>query len=71
MALNGLLNSDPEKALPILEKLLQGPASPKLRERAVFVLAQSNSPKAREILKAWRAAPRRRSCRARRFSTSA
>ena len=26
MALNALLNSDPEKALPILEKLLQGPA---------------------------------------------
>jgi hypothetical protein len=51
IAVNSLLNSDPEKALPILEKLLQGPSSPKLRERAVFVLAQSNSPKAREILK--------------------
>jgi HEAT repeat protein len=51
IALNSLLNSDPEKAIPILEKLLQGPSSPKLRERAVFVLAQSNSPKAREILK--------------------
>jgi len=51
MAVNSLLNSDPEKALPILEKLLQGPASPRVRERAVFVLAQSNSPRAREILK--------------------
>ncbi|MEO7271821.1 MAG: HEAT repeat domain-containing protein, partial [Vicinamibacterales bacterium] len=51
IAINSLLNSDPEKALPILEKLLQGPASPRLRERAVFVLAQSSSPKAREILK--------------------
>jgi HEAT repeat protein len=51
IALNSLLNSDPEKALPILEKLLQGPSSPKLRERAVFVLAQSNSAKAREILR--------------------
>jgi hypothetical protein len=51
IAVNSLINSDPEKALPILEKLLQGPASPKLRERAVFVLSQSNSPRAREILK--------------------
>jgi HEAT repeat protein len=51
LALNGLLNSDPEKAIPILEKLLQGPGSPKLRDRAVFVLAQSNSPRAREVLK--------------------
>jgi len=51
IAVNSLLNSDPDKALPILEKLLQGPSSPKVRERAVFVLAQSNSPKAREILK--------------------
>jgi HEAT repeat protein len=51
IAVNSLLNSDPEKALPILEKLLQGPASPRVRERAVFVLAQSNSPRAREILK--------------------
>ena len=51
IAVNSLLNSDPEKALPILEKLLQGPASPRLRERVVFVLAQSNSPRAREILK--------------------
>ena len=51
MAVNSLLNSDPERALPLLEKLLQGPSSPKLRERAVFVLAQSDSPRARQILK--------------------
>ena len=51
MAVNSLLNSDPEKAIPLLEKLLQGPSSPKLRERAVFVLAQSDSPRARQMLK--------------------
>ena len=51
IALNGLLNSDPEKAIPILEKMLQGPGSPRLHNQAVFVLAQSNSPRAREILK--------------------
>ena len=50
MALSGLINSDPERALPILEKLLQGGQSPKLKERALFVLAQNDNPKARQIL---------------------
>jgi HEAT repeat protein len=51
IAINALLNSDPEKAIPFLEKVLQGPASPKLKSRAVFVLAQSNSPRSRQVLK--------------------
>jgi len=50
MALNGLMNSDPERALPILENFLKGNHSPQLKERALFVLAQSASPKAHEIL---------------------
>ena len=50
MALNGLMNSDPERALPILEKLLQGNQSPKLKERALFVLSQSDSAKGRQFL---------------------
>jgi HEAT repeat protein len=50
MALNGLLNSDPERAIPMLEKFLQGKQSPKLQERALFVLAQSGSARAREIM---------------------
>jgi len=50
MALNGLMNSDPERALPMLEKFLHGNQSPQLKERALFVLAQSGSPKAHEIL---------------------
>ncbi|MFN7996145.1 MAG: HEAT repeat domain-containing protein [Bryobacteraceae bacterium] len=50
MALNGLMNSDPERALPLLEKFLQGNQSPKLKERALFVLAQSDSAKGRQIL---------------------
>lgn len=50
MALNGLLNSDSERALPLLEKFLTGTSSPKLRERALFVLSQSDSPRAREIV---------------------
>jgi HEAT repeat protein len=50
MALNGLLTSDSERALPILEKFLTGNRSEKLRERALFVLSQSSSPHAREIV---------------------
>ena len=50
MALNGLMNNDPERAIPILEKLLQGNQSPKLKERALFVLAQTDSAQGRQIL---------------------
>ena len=50
MALNGLMNSDPERAIPMLEKFLQGNQSPKLKERALFVLAQNDSAKGRQIL---------------------
>jgi len=50
MAINSLQNSDPERALPMLEKLLKGNQSPKLKERALFVLAQSGSSQAREVL---------------------
>jgi HEAT repeat protein len=50
MAINSLLNSDPERAVPLLEKFLKTGSSPKLKERALFVLAQSGSPRAREIL---------------------
>jgi len=50
MALNGLLNTDADRALPLLEKFLQGGGSPKLRERALFVLSQSSSPQARDIV---------------------
>jgi len=50
MAINSLLGTDPEQALPMLEKFLNGAQSPKLKERALFVLSQSGSPKAREIV---------------------
>ena len=49
-ALDGLMQVEPEKAVPVLEKLLAGDASPRLKERALFVLSQSDSPRAREIL---------------------
>ena len=50
LALQGLQHSDPEQAVPMIEKILQGPQSPRLKERALFVLAQSNSPRARQVL---------------------
>jgi HEAT repeat protein len=50
MALNGIMNNDPERAIPMLEKFLQGNQPPNLKERALFVLSQSDSPKGRQIL---------------------
>jgi tetratricopeptide (TPR) repeat protein len=47
-ALNSLQNSD--DAIPVLQKLLQGTSSPRLKARALFVLAQSSSPAARAVL---------------------
>ncbi|MEO7143959.1 MAG: HEAT repeat domain-containing protein [Bryobacteraceae bacterium] len=51
LAINSLINSDPDRTVPLIEKLLADPKNPpKLKERALFVLAQSRSAKAREIL---------------------
>lgn len=51
LALNGLLHSDPDQAVPIIETLLRKSSSRKLKEQALFVLSQSKSPKAMQILK--------------------
>jgi tetratricopeptide (TPR) repeat protein len=50
IALNGLMMRDPDSAIPLVEKLLTGSASPKLKERGLFVLAQSASPRAKTLL---------------------
>jgi HEAT repeat protein len=50
LAINSLMNSDPDKAIPILQKFLQGSEGPQLKERALFVLSQSGSPQARQVL---------------------
>ena len=50
IAINSLMGSDPEQALPMLEKFLNGPQPLKLKERALFVLSQSGSVKAHEIV---------------------
>src|SRR5260370_13065558 len=51
LAIRGLMNSDPERAMPLLGKVLEGSAaSPKEKSQALFILAQSGSSQAREIL---------------------
>jgi len=55
LAVNSLLNSDPDRAVPILEKLLDaggnsGQCGGQVLEKALFVLAQSDSPRARDLM---------------------
>jgi tetratricopeptide (TPR) repeat protein len=50
IALNGLMQSDPDRALPLLENLLKGNQSPRVKKRVVYVLASSDSPKAQQLL---------------------
>jgi len=50
MALRALMQSDAERALPIIEQMLAAANSPKVKDRALFVLSQANSARAREII---------------------
>jgi hypothetical protein len=50
MALNGIMQSDPERAIPLVENMLKGSASPRLKRQALFVLAQSSQPKAQQVI---------------------
>jgi tetratricopeptide (TPR) repeat protein len=50
MALRGIMQSDPDQALPVIEKMLAAANSPKVKDRALFVLSQSHSARAREII---------------------
>jgi HEAT repeat protein len=50
LAIQGMMNCCPEKALPQLEKMLGSASSPKLKSKALFVIAQSGSPEAKQIL---------------------
>lgn len=52
LALRGLMNSDPDRAIPMIEKLLSGQSSVRVKENALFVLSQSRSTRAREIIAA-------------------
>ena len=50
LALNGLMQSDPEKALPLVQNLLKGSHSPKLKRNALYVIAESGTPKAQQMI---------------------
>jgi HEAT repeat protein len=50
MALNSLARADDRRAVPMLEKIVNGTGSPRLKERALYVIAQNGSPEARQIV---------------------
>ncbi len=50
LALQALMGNNSAEAVPMLEKILQGPQSPKVKDRALFVLAQTQTPTARAIV---------------------
>jgi HEAT repeat protein/tetratricopeptide repeat protein len=50
LALRGLMNSDPERAIPMVEQILAGPSTVRVKENALFVLSQSRSQRARDII---------------------
>jgi hypothetical protein len=50
LALRGIMNGDPERGVQLIEKQLAGSASPKDKAQMLFVLAQSGSPRAQEVL---------------------
>ncbi|MGE5359923.1 MAG: HEAT repeat domain-containing protein [Bacteroidales bacterium] len=50
LAINSLMQTDPERAVPMLQQVIKDRNSLKVKERALFVLAQNNSPQAREAV---------------------
>ena len=50
IALEGLVQSDPDRAFPILEQLLKKVQTPNFKKRAIYVLALNNSPRAQQLL---------------------
>jgi tetratricopeptide (TPR) repeat protein len=50
LALNGLMNNDPDRAIDRIEEMLRGNNSTKMKDRALFVLSQSNSQRARDAI---------------------
>ena len=49
-AMEGLMAQSPERALPIIKKVLAGSQTRLVKQRALFVLSQIDSPEARDIL---------------------
>jgi hypothetical protein len=49
-AMEGLMSQPPERALPIIKKVLAGSQTTLIKRRALFVLSQIDAPEAQEIL---------------------
>ncbi len=50
LALQGIMNGNPDQGIPKVEQVLNGSGSPQLKSQALFVLAQSGQPKAMEVV---------------------
>jgi TolA-binding protein len=50
LAINSLMNADPERAVPLIESILKGSSPPNVKRNALFVLTQSRSPRAQQLL---------------------
>jgi HEAT repeat protein len=50
LAINEIMSSDPARAIPLLQRLIEGNQSAVVKERALFVLTQSGSPAARQAV---------------------
>ena len=50
LAINGLMNADAERAIPLVEGILKGSVAPNVKDRALFVLAENKSPRAQQVL---------------------
>jgi len=50
LALNALMQQDEARAMPIIQQILNRPGSDKLKEKALFVLANSNTPEAQNAI---------------------
>lgn len=49
-ALSGLMDSNPKRAIPLVQQYLRGRHSAENKEKALFLLTQSDDPQARQIL---------------------
>jgi HEAT repeat protein/TolA-binding protein len=50
LAISGIQNTDPERAVPLLEGVLNATNSLRVKRRALYILAMSNQPRAYQIL---------------------
>ena len=50
LAINGIKNTDPERAIPQLESVLKSANTPRVKRQAIYVLASIENPRAYQVL---------------------